>query len=316
LSNLFSGDKLKTDLEAVLPTCKKLVVASAFISKVGFDWMNHLLLLNRPSTTLVGRLTPSDFLSGASDLPTIKHALSNGYTVKALSNLHAKIYQVDDNLVFNGSANLTGKGLSIVSQGNYEACTKIVGCDESNRFIEKLVSAAVPITLIALERMEVFLEQFEKQDVLSVPASWPVDILPQPTDIFVSDFPLTQPGRTVNEYEINPSLPFAQIENAKSNFILAASLFKQTKAYRWLKTQVTENQSARDLGFGQVSRLLHDELADDPAPYRQEIKTLQANLYSYLKLYASDEIEVYMPGKRSEVLRIIKDKDGYFTRAV
>lgn len=306
MSNLFSGDKLKTDLELTLPSCKKLVVASAFISKVGFEWLNNLIQSNSTSTTLVGRLTPNDFFTGASDLETIKKAVNEGYTVKALSNLHAKIYQIDDDLIFNGSANLTGKGLSIVSESNYEACTKVVGCIESNRFIEKLVSAAVPITLLAIERMESFLEKFESIDLADVPATWPLDVLPLPSDLLVSDFPLTQPGETAYEYEINPALPFAQIENAKMDFALASNLFKQTKAYQWIKKQVTENISGRDLGFGKISKLLHDELADDPAPYRQEIKTLQANLYSYLKLYASEEIEIYMPGRRSEVLRLCK----------
>lgn len=303
MSNLFSGDKLKSDLELALPSCKKLVVVSAFISKVGFEWLNNLVVINQPSAILVGRLTPSDFLTGASDLETIKAALSEGYTVKALSNLHAKIYQIDD-LIFNGSANLTGKGLSIVSESNYEACTKVVGCIESNRFIENIVSAAVPITFLALERMELFLERFESLGMVGVPATWPLDILPQPSSLFVSDFPLTQPGHKAYEYELNPSLPFAQIEGAKEDFALASRLFKQTKAYRWIKTLITENESKRDLGFGQISKLLHDELADDPAPYRQEIKNLQANLYSYLKLYANDEIVVYVPGRRSEVLRL------------
>ncbi|WP_462178374.1 phospholipase D-like domain-containing protein [Pseudoalteromonas gelatinilytica] len=303
MSNLFSGDKLKSDLELALPYCKKLVVVSAFISKVGFEWLNNLVITNRPSVTLVGRLTPSDFLTGASDLETIKTALNEGYTVKALSNLHAKIYQIDDDLIFNGSANLTGKGLSIVSESNYEACSRVESCSESKHFIEKLVGAAVPITLLDIERMEIFLEKFDRLEMASVPATWPLNILPQPTDLLVSDFPLAQPGTIASEYELNPALPFAQIENVKSDFVLASALFKQTKAYSWLKKQITENQSERDLGFGQISRLLHDALADDPAPYRQEIKDLQANLYSYLKLYASDEIEVYMPGRRSEVVR-------------
>ena len=310
MSNLFSGDKLKTDLEVVLPSCKKLVVASAFISKVGFDWMDSLLTADCSNVSLIGRLIPSDFLSGASDFVTIKRAVQKGYHVKALLNLHAKIYQIDDDLIFNGSANLTGKGLAIVAESNYEACTRVEGCTESNLFIEKLVSAAVPITLLAIERMEIFLEKFESLDVVGVPATWPLDILPQPTDLLVSDFPLTQPGTTAYEYKLNPALPFAQIENTKGDFTLAGSLFKQTKAYQWIKAQIIENQSGRDLGFGQISRLLHDELADDPAPYRPEIKNLQANLYSYIKHYASDEIEVYIPGRRSEVVRFktsIKD---------
>ncbi|MBG9992228.1 phospholipase D-like domain-containing protein [Pseudoalteromonas sp. NZS37] len=304
MSNLFSGDKLKTDLEVVLPSCKKLVVASAFISKVGFEWMDSLITADCSNVSLIGRLTPSDFLSGASDFVTIKRAVQKGYHVKALLNLHAKIYQIDDDLIFNGSANLTGKGLAIVAESNYEACTRVEGCSESNRFINKLVNAAVPLDILTLERMDLFLEQYRHQEASFIPSSWPEEILPQSSDLFVSDFPLTPPGISTYEYELNPSLPFAQIEANKGNSFEAAKLFKRSKAYHWIKKQILDNKTDRNLGFGQISRLLHDELADDPVPYRQEIKSLQANLYSYIKQYASDEIEVYMPGRRSEVLRI------------
>nr|MBF4270368.1 hypothetical protein [Vibrio anguillarum] len=112
------------------------------------------------------------------------------------------------------------------------------------------------------------------------------------------------PGSFANEYEVNPSLPFAQIENIREDFEVASTLFKKSKAYRWLIKQIIENKSDRDLGFGQVIRLLHDALTDDPAPYRKEVKDLQENFYSYLKLYANDELEIYVPGRKSEVLRL------------
>ena len=72
-----------------------------------------------------------------------------------------------------------------------------------------------------------------------------------------------------------------------------------------MKEILTEHKGDRHPGFGQISSLLHDELCDDPAPYRRDIKDIQANLYEYLKLYASDEIEVYVPGRRSQVLRLV-----------
>jgi hypothetical protein len=67
-----------------------------------------------------------------------------------------------------------------------------------------------------------------------------------------------------------------------------------------------EHKGERDLGFGQVSQLLHSALSDDPAPYRRDIKDMQANLYKYVSLYAMDDIEIHIPGRRSEVLRLIK----------
>ena len=304
MSHLITNTELTEHLEQLLPSCNELTIISAFMTQPATRWLGHLTSENNPKVRLIGRFTPNDFARGASDLNALRDCINNGYQVKALVNLHAKIYQIDNDTIFNGSANLTGKGLALVNNGNLESCSKVNACEQSKAFIEKIVESATDLTLSILDKMQSFLEQFDDRDKADLPPVWPEEILPDTTELFVSDFPLGKPGITLNEYQLNPSLPFAQIENAKSDLITAPMLFKQTKAYRWLKKQITENQSGRDLGFGQISSLLHDALADDPAPYRQEIKDLQANLYSYLKLYACDEIEVYMPGRRSEVLRI------------
>ncbi|WP_165741519.1 phospholipase D-like domain-containing protein [Pseudoalteromonas sp. Z1A6] len=305
MSSLISNTELTQQLEALLPGCANLIIISAFMTQPATRWLGQLISNNKPKVQLIGRFTPIDFAKGASDLNALRDCINNGYQVKALVNLHAKIYQIDHDTIFNGSANLTGKGLALVNNGNLESCSRVNACEQSKAFINKIVESATDLTLSMLDKMQIFLEQFEDADKAELPAVWPEEILPQTLELFVSDFPLGKPGADLNEYRLNPSLPFAQIEHAKDDFSLASTLFKQTKAYRWLKKQIIENQSERDLGFGQISRLLHDALADDPAPYRQEIKDLQANLYSYLKLYASDEIEVYIPGRRSEILRII-----------
>ncbi|CAM3080964.1 hypothetical protein PAT01_29000 [Pseudoalteromonas atlantica] len=305
MSSLISSSELTHQLEGLLPSCKELTIISAFMTQPATRWLGQLTSNNKPKVQLIGRFTPIDFAKGASDLNALRCCINNGYQVKALANLHAKIYQIDHDTIFNGSANLTGKGLALVNNGNLESCSRVNACEQSKAFINKIVESATDLTLSMLDKMQAYLDQFEDTDKTELPAVWPEEILPQTTELFVSDFPLGKPGVTLNEYQLNPSLPFAQIENAKDDFVFASTLYKQTKAFRWLKAQITENQSGRDLGFGQISRLLHDALADDPAPYRQEIKDLQANLYSYLKFYASDEIEIYMPGRRSEILRVL-----------
>ncbi|WP_213610053.1 phospholipase D-like domain-containing protein [Pseudoalteromonas sp.] len=307
MSSLISNTELTSLLESILPSCNELTIISAFMTQPATRWLSSLISNNKPKVQLIGRFTPNDFAKGASDLNALRDCINNGYQVKALVNLHAKIYQIDQDTIFNGSANLTGKGLALVNDGNLESCSRVNACEQSKVFINKIVESATELTINMLDKMQAYLEQFEDTDKAELLAVWPEEILPQTTELFVSDFPLGKPGATLNEYRLNPSLPFAQIEYAKDDFLLASTLFKQTKAYVWLKTQIMENQSERDLGFGQISRLLHYGLSDDPAPYRQEIKDLQANLYLYLKLYASDEVEIYIPGKRSEVLRIKKD---------
>ncbi|MGL5370258.1 MAG: phospholipase D-like domain-containing protein [Plesiomonas shigelloides] len=307
MSGLISNRELKTELEALLPNCKRLTIISAFITQPATRWLSSLMTENKPDVQLVGRFSPLDFIKGSSDLNALRYCINNGYKVKALTNLHAKIYQIDENIIFNGSANLTGKGLALVDVSNLECCSKITACDSSKLFIERIVNSASELTIKIIDDMEEYISHLNLNNNHDKQLDWPAEIISQPTDLFVSDLPLCPPGHSVIEYEVNPSLPFAQIEDAKNDFYLASKIFKQSKAYKWLVRQIRENKSDRDLGFGQISRLLHESLADDVSIYRQDVKYLQAHLYHYVKLYARDEIEVYIPGRRSEVLKFKSD---------
>lgn len=304
MSGLISNTELKEELETIIPDCKSLIIISAFMTQPATHWLSQLVERNRPSVKLVGRFTPLDFIQGSSDLGALRDCIAQGFQVKALNNLHAKIFQIDDETIFSGSANLTGKGLALVNDCNVEACNKVQASSSSKDFINKVINSASELTLDIIDDMEQYIHSIDGTCKPELQMTWPDHVLPQSKALFVSDFPLAKPGDLAIEYELNPSLPFAQIENARDDNALASALFKQTKAYLWLKSQVCSNLNDRDLGFGQVSHLLHDALCDDPEPYRQKVKYLLANLYSYLKIYATDELEIYVPGRKSEVIRM------------
>ena len=305
MSSLISNQELTLKLESHFPTAAEINIISAFITKPAYSWLSNLTQFNRPKITLVGRFLPKDFIDGASSIEAIRLSLQSGYSVKALSNLHAKIFQIDSELIYTGSANMTGKGLALVDNSNLEACTVVVPTNESKAFIVKIINSSINLTLEHLDKMQKFIDDFEHSNNVDIPDNWPDDILPKATELFVSDFPLSKPGECCEIYQINPSLEFAVIEKNKSNFESAQSLFKNSKAYCWLKTLLMENKGNRDLGFGQISSLLHDALCDDPAPYRRDIKDIQTNMYEYLMLYAFNEIEIYIPGRRSQVLKCL-----------
>ncbi|WP_191321738.1 phospholipase D-like domain-containing protein [Colwellia sp. C1TZA3] len=299
-----TSNELTASLEVEIPICQKLNIISAFVSKPAVIWLEKLV--DNTSVCIVGRFSPKDFIDGASSIDAVRKCLLSGYVVKCLPNLHAKIYQIDDELIFTGSANMTGKGLALVNDGNLEACTKVTPSDNTKAFIQRIINVSLNITVAMLNKMQKIIDEFEKVDSVKVPDTWPEDIMPKIKDIFVSDFPLSKPGNNHELYEVNPSLEFAVIEANTSNFTYDQTLFKSSKAYCWLKKILIEHTGDRDLGFGQVSSLLHDALCDDPAPYRRDIKGIQSNLYEYLTLYAFDEVEVYVPGRRSQVLKYIK----------
>lgn len=300
MSDLISGEKLLETIALAMPSHTSVNIISAFVSTTAIDWLSNNI--SEHDVCIVGRFIPKDFIDGASHIEGLKQALEFGASIKALPNLHAKIYQLGEDIIYTGSANFTGKGLALVENDNLEACTKVIPSDSTKAFINKIIDSAVDIDSDTLHKMDLFISELPEID-MSV--EWPEDILPKCGDIFVSDFPLAMPGQKHHLYEANPALEFSIVENNSGDFNLAKKYFKKTKAYRWFKKTLESNESDRDLGFGQVSTLLHNALCDDPSPYRREIKDIQANLYKYVELYASDEIEIWIPGRRSQVARLV-----------
>ena len=96
---------------------------------------------------------------------------------------------------------------------------------------------------------------------------------------------------TVN---INPSEMEKEI---KENFL-------KSKIFNWLivRLKKAENQ---EMQYGKLSDIIHDNLLDDPKPYRQNIKLMQSNLLSYIKYFNFSNITVDIPGKKSERIKLI-----------
>lgn len=305
MSILISNTELTKTLQGLLPASTHINIISAFLSMPAINWLNEYKSPNS-NICIVGRFSLRDFIENASDINAISECIKRGYTVKALQNLHAKIYQIDTDNIYTGSANMTGRGLALVDNINLEACTKVPATSTSLTFINNIIENSTTLTAEIVLQMKNIIDDIVKNEIYDGEVEWPEGLIPEHNGLFVSDFPLVKPGEESKEYRLNPTLEFAKIEREASNFDIAKSIFKRTKAYKWIHTIVMQNTDERDLGFGKVSSLLHDALCDDPAPYRSEIKDIQANLYSYIEIYAKDELEIYVPGKRSQVIRLVK----------
>ncbi len=58
--------------------------------------------------------------------------------------------------------------------------------------------------------------------------------------------------------------------------------FEKSRIFQWFKRKLNENED-KTMFFGDLTEQIHNSLFDDPKPYRKEVKTLQVNLYEYLK---------------------------------
>lgn len=118
---------MKTYGSAILEACKKtkntVILVSPYVNVFALKKIVHAL----PSEIyidFISRYLPTDVKSGVCDLDALDLLLARGKCKIYLNPmLHAKFY-IFDNIVFSGSANLTGKGLGFSTKSNIEIMTK------------------------------------------------------------------------------------------------------------------------------------------------------------------------------------------------
>jgi hypothetical protein len=296
------GVALTRRLRDIVPASKKMVIISAYLTSSAVDWIKSIHP-DSSSLCFVGRLNPGDLISGASELGSLRQILDYGWTLKYLSNLHAKIYLLDDCELFVGSANLTSNGLKLSGAGNIEAVLEKLAEEKDLIFIQKIIDSATAITHETLNKMEALIVEASKDPNTNELLSWPDDIFPCTSSLLVSDFPLSPPDVCAEEYLSNPSLPFAIINNLKGNSPQAAELFKKSKALKWLLNTLRQAEG-NQMYFGAITACLHSSVADDPAPYRRSVKDMLSNLLQYIEYLKIEEIEITRPS-HSQLVRLL-----------
>ena len=292
MQTLIEGDVLQQRLADLLPKTKNIVIVSAYLTLPAVEWLVKQLGRNvqQSKVTFIVRLAPVDLICGATDIAALNRVLQEGWGLKALATLHAKIYLLDLQHLFIGSANFTSNGLKLVGRGNLEAMVELLPDSKAIAFVEKIVSSSILVDSSKLSRIQ---KLMESQDSTVYENNWPSDLLHNTKELFVADLPLVAPCEYSELYETNPLLPFAMIELVKGDFELALQRFNETKIYSWLVNILREESEG--LYFGALTAKLHDALADDPAPYRRDIKCLLVNLLLYVDKYAISTISITRP---------------------
>ena len=299
---MIDSSTLNALLTKQIPSSDGLTIISAYITIPAIQWLKGLV--NAQQVTIVGRLSPADLRSGASDIAALRAILQHGWQLKILPNLHAKIYLLDRQTLFVGSANLTANGLKLTRGGNIEAIQQKQVNEQDLEFVDHIVAAGVSVSLDMLDKMEQWLKDIPTKSSKTESSDWPSDILPLASALFVSDFPLAPPGSDCDDYDENPHLPFAQIhQQCAANRNLAESKLRNCQAFHWLVATL-EQSEGRELYFGALTAALHDALADDPAPYRRDVKGLLSNLLQYLECFQIAQISLTRP-KHSQLVKLL-----------
>ena len=80
--------------------------------------------------------------------------------------------------------------------------------------------------------------------------------------------------------------------------------FLKSKIFNWLITRLKKAEN-QEIYFGSLSSIIHNSLLDDPKPFRQDVKKLQANLYSYIEYFKLKNIKIEIPKIKSERIKLI-----------
>ena len=278
MTKLISGDELKNLLLTEFKVSKKAIfIISPFITEKAVEEFMSVIP-NNVIVKAICRLLPFDVANGSCSISALKKSIEANWSIYRLENLHAKIYSIDGNKIYSGSANATANGLMIHAKGNIEACNEVTASPENKKFISNIFDAASPVDMQALIEMEKYVKEHidthkDKEDL-----DWPEEILPENKSIWVRDFMILDD--------------------------LDSDAFVNSKAVKWLINKLKETENCA-MSFGKITKCLHNDLQDDPTPYRSSVKELLSTLLNLVEQYMKNKITITIPGKKSQLVKLI-----------
>jgi hypothetical protein len=283
---LLNEQELQVEIISSLGECKKsLVILSAFIKSSAFDWLSDQIKSKDINVTVVARWRLDDLVSQVSDLEIYKQCQERGWSFKIDQRLHSKLFLIDSDIAYVGSSNLTEAGLGLSKRSNFELSTKTEVTDIDLKKVDRYIDSCVPMTDDLYDKMKDYVSSIDTSK--NIPNKWPLSIktlLEQKVDyLWVDELFFTNPEESNPiESDLQHDLSLLEIQDLTIDRELLEDRFTQTKAIKWLKNQLLKEDS-KSLRFGAISKLLHTALLNDPKPYRKEVKSLQSNLFKWIK---------------------------------
>lgn len=301
MSILVSQNILNRIREELSVSTESFILISAYCKLPLVEYFDTCITNKTIEKKLIVRFRPDDIISGASDLDIYPYCRNNGWKLYFRLDLHAKTYVFDHLRCIIGSANATSSGLSIGGSGNYEIATTCELTDIDIHALELLLLGAVEMNDSVYNIMRSIVENHSSHG--STVSNWPQEIIdmfvPDYSLLFAEDFPSCQhPAQATTE-----DLVFLNLLPGVSAGIIKIA-FQSSKCFQWLLNLV-KNSESQEMYFGTITENLHNNLLNDPKPYRKDIKQLLSNLLNWIEDLAVDDLQVDRP-KHSQRVRYIK----------
>lgn len=261
---------------------------------------------------LLARWQLTDLLTGSSDLESYEFAKKNGLRFYVNQDFHGKVYSVDPAGILIGSANLTCAGFALKQNKNGEVCVTTQKSQVNNNFVDNLF---VNATEIDDKKFILMKDAFElNKKIKNANPSWPDEILNFLTKEQKVDGLIVDEMFHLRYSEISHAAPatlelihdmsllgLTDIEKLDSE--LVKSRFLRSKSFLWLIQKF--NNGPGYFYFGELTGMLHDDIIDDPVPYRKDIKGLLQNLLDWSEEFAKDFVTIDRPNHSQRVTKVI-----------
>ena len=311
-SNLLGTEAFRNLLgESLRDAKEQVIIFTAYIKKIGVEWLEKQLTNKNVKCVLVSRWEKSDLAQGSSDLECYEICKKHNWQFKILNDLHAKLMLVDNKSLFIGSPNLTGKGMSLVPVSNKEMGIKVSATDSDTKIISSLLEEAILVNEDIYSKLMEWkknLPEIKKTVYPDFPETLKTKLKENLDKIWVHNFPWCKADDLFidksSNNDVNHDLELFGLDKQNLNKQIIKKNIIKSRVYRWLENQINK-QKDKEIYFGSLSSIIHNSLLDDPKPYRKDIKQLQANLYTYVKSFLNDRIAIDIPFEKSERLRII-----------
>lgn len=309
---------LEKDLSS---SCRSLTMAAAYLTKAGFSWFAGFVS-NKTSVCMIVRWRLHDLLSGASDLETFQLAAERGWEFRVNQQLHAKLWLFDNLALFVGSTNPTARGLGLRDNHNIEFGVRVIPKQHDMAIVDELVRESILVNAELFESMSAYVAQLKSTGAAADSSiDWPSEIQlalspPHPmTSIWVSECFHTDGGwlknrnlgASIENDEAEHDLSLLGISHSMLNAPhinrILQDLFMSSRMCKWLVKALQETEKG-EMYFGELSAALHNALADDPKPYRKDVKGLLTNLLSWLEILEIQAIRVDRPNYSQRVFLI------------
>tara|TARA_B100001057_G_scaffold244481_1_gene244772 strand:+ start:159 stop:1136 length:978 start_codon:yes stop_codon:yes gene_type:complete len=310
-SNILGTEAFRDLLGQSLEKAKdEIIILSAYVKKVGVEWLIEKLSKKEINCTIISRWDKGDLAQGSSDIECYELCKINKWQFKILKDLHAKIMLVDKKDLFIGSPNLTGHGMSLIPVSNKEMGVKLEAASSDIKIIKNLNEEAILVDDQIYKELKLWKENLPEIKKIKFP-DFPDSLKSKFTEnldkIWVHNFPWCSAEELFNDKKNDENFQhdlelFGLEKNNLEKEIIKKNILN-SKIYYWLINQIN-NQEKKELYFGNLSSIIHESLLDDPRPYRQDIKTLQSNLYSYIKNFLLEKFIIDVPKERSERIRL------------